>query len=127
MTNPNDIPNFLKKTTWEFVEDTEEFQAASHLINRIIELAPIFLEKPRLHSLYDQLTRNSQSILHNLCEAFGKGRGYYQSALLIARGEAFETCASISICPAEIRDELKPLAIKITQLLTSRILDCAQK
>lgn len=118
-TNPHH-PSWLD-TTWEDVTRTTEYTLAQKLIARVQELGSYFSERHRLASLYDQLTRNSQSILHNYCEAFGKGRGFYASALWIARGESFECCGSLSICPKDIRDELLPLAVELTRLISDRI------
>jgi four helix bundle protein len=118
--SPFDVPNWCSVTTWESITATREFQIAYDLCQRVEAFHTWLLDRPRFHFLFDQLSRSAVSTLLNYSEAFGKGRGYYQSAMLIARGEAYETAASISICPSEIRDQLKPLILELLPLLSSR-------
>jgi four helix bundle protein len=120
--NPTDIPEWVKSTTWNHVEDLEEYQLAKHLSDKLQLAHPYIAERPRWASWYDQITRSSSSVLLNFCEAIGKGKGWYANSLCIARGELYETLASLAIGPKEITEELKPVAKKLSELLADRLI-----
>lgn len=125
--NPFDVPHWCNVSTWESITNTPEYRITYELVQKINGYHAWFADRPRFAFLYDQLSRSSASILLNFCEAFGKGRGFYQSALLISRGEAYETAASISICPDEVREKLRPLILQLLPLLSKRVADAPSK
>lgn len=106
---------------FEDVANTTEYQLATKLVDSVQALHPYFAERPRFASLYDQLTRSTQSVLLNFAEAIGKGRGFYTNSLYVSRAEAYEASATLDICPKDVRTHLYPLAVELTRLLTARI------
>lgn len=122
MENPYD-PAFVNMTV-EDVRSQPEYKLALKLAKQVQRLAPVFTEKYKLASLFDQLTRNTQSVLLNFCESYGRGRGHYQSALWIARGEAFEVVAALDLSPDEVSQHLLPAAEELCGRLSERIKNC---
>ena len=113
-----DLLGFIKETLLDKVEQSELYIKAKDLALKIQarhDTIPV-----RFGGWYDQISRSSQSILLNAVEAHGKGRGYYLSALMIARGEAYETYASLAIAPPGF-DDLVPLAKEICLLISKKV------
>lgn len=127
MIDPYTIKTFIPETTWDKIEATEDYKLAHHIAQHILDSYPYIAERPRWAAWYDQVQRSSMSTLQNLCESFGRAQGYYRSSLMIARGEAYETAASISIGPKEICQELKQPILDLLKLLSKRILDAPEK
>jgi four helix bundle protein len=119
--DPTDIKQWAKKTSWEAIEQLEEYQLALLITTKLQEAFPVVAERPRWASWYDQISRSSSSVLLNLSEAYGKGKGWFQNSLCIARGELYETLASLAIGPKEITEPLKETAKKLSQILSNKI------
>jgi four helix bundle protein len=119
--DPTDIKQWVKETSWDSIEQLEEYQLALHITTKLQEAFPFISERPRWASWYDQISRSSSSVLLNLSEAYGKGKGWFANSICIARGELYETLASLAIGPKEIAEPLREPAKKLSQILSSRI------
>ena len=105
-----DLPTALSLTEFDAIHNSPTVQAAKQLHEAInLTHALCVAECPRWSSLFDQCSRSSSSVYLNLHEAAGRLRGHWLNAMLIARGEAYETAASLAIGPKQWQD-LKPLA-----------------
>jgi four helix bundle protein len=119
--DPTDIKKWAKQTSWQSVEQLEEYQLALHITTKLQEAFPLISERPRWASWFDQISRSSSSVLLNLSEAYGKGKGWFANSLCIARGELYETLASLAIGPKEVTEPLKEPAKKLSQILSQKI------
>lgn len=111
--NHTDLPTALSLTEFETIHDSPTIQAAKLLHQGITATHNLCVaECPRWASLYDQCSRSSSSVYLNLHEAAGRLRGHWLNAMLIARGEAYETAAALAIGPTQWHD-LRPLAKQV--------------
>lgn len=120
MHDPYNVVEWINSTDWLDVEGTKEYKLATEVHRAIAEAFP---RVPSLYlSWHDQAFRSSQSVIHNYCEAMGKGMGWYSSALLIARGEAYETMAGLHMAPSNLLpDDIKEKQKELLKLLSTRI------
>lgn len=72
---------------------------------------------------WNQIDRSTLSIVGNIAESIGRGRGHAISACLIARGELFETLSLISGkgCPPEASEALRDLIPQLIQEVDLRL------
>ncbi len=119
--DPNDTKSWIKKTDWLDVEKTPEYRLAIHIHQTI---AQAYARVPAHYAAwYDQIFRSSLSVVNNFSEAIGKGKGWYSSALMIARGEAYETASSLAVSPQDLLpSDTKEKQILLMKLLSNRIL-----
>jgi four helix bundle protein len=123
--DPHNVPEWIRATDWLDVERTPEYILASEIHKTIAEA---YARVPAQYlPWYDQVFRSSQSVIHNFSEAIGKGMGWYSSALMIARGEAYEVAASLAIGPKDVVGDLKGKQLELIRLLNARILASPQK
>lgn len=125
--NPHDLKDWVSKTTEEAVHETAEVTLATEISNAIQDAYTHCHERPRWQSWWDQVNRAAMSVLLNIAQGYGKGRGYTQSDFMIARGEAYEVSAALAIGPREITDPLKPKVKELIKTVNERLLDIADK
>lgn len=122
--DPAQLRYWIETTTLDYVMAQPEVLLAIELAEKIQSLFPYFAERPRWSHIFDQASRASQSCALNMCEAYGKGRGYFTSAMMIARGELYETGAALTLGPQEVCAPLLPLVKATANALDKRLLGC---
>lgn len=122
MLTPFDLKAFIQQTPLEAIMDTNGIKLAIKLNEGIQAAWTYCAERPRWANWWDQISRSSSSIVLNLAEAYGKGRGYFCNAAMIARGEAYETAAALVIGPKDVCEPLLPLAKQLVEAINSLLL-----